>query len=197
LTGKNAWRYAAAPLMYPRADSRYGTSSDWARTLNTGIAAAQGYSSATVQGMTPDALLRSLSTGAMNNAAAHYATVELSDSAAQNTMAVTGSIRANAQARAQALARLTDTSLSDAQGDNTEVAVLNKVNGATLFSAHTQQETNALLAAIADQQTVQNKAMRDAIVSEINASIAAQAAAERNTQNIWGGHTAAMTRRLR
>lgn len=196
ITGKDGWRYAASPLIYPSASNAYGTSGGWVATLNTGMDSARNYELATSRVTNPYSMVSRLSTYGQNQFAQHYATVELNDAAAQQAMSVTGSVRANAASQAQALARLQSDVLSNSADQNTEIGVLNKVNAAGMIHAQAIQDTNRMLAAQVDQQTIELKARHDALVDEINASVAAQAATEQNTQAIWSGDRAAHNTRI-
>ncbi len=196
MAGKNSWRYAVAPLRYPSAGtaySGYNNSTGWMATLNSGLGSANNYQMATIRAVNPNSLTAALGNG---NFTSHLATVDLTDGAAQNAMSVSGAARANAQSQAGILNQLESNTYSDDPGMNTETAVLNKVNIATVMAARSSQDTNQLLAAIADQQTVAAKERRDAIVLEVNAAAAAQAAVGDNKQMLLNGNRAAHSARL-
>jgi hypothetical protein len=55
---------------------------------------------------------------------------------------------------------------------NSEVAVLNKINAATVANIRTGRDTNRVLLSTLEQQLADSKRRRDAEVSEINAQIA-------------------------
>ena len=196
LTGKGGWRYATAPLIYPSAPNAYGTSAGWMKSLNTGLGAAQNYEMATSRMASPAGLVGRLSPAGRNQFAEQSATIELGDSAAEHAMSITGATRANAASQAAVLSNLESATLSDDPAQNTEAAILNKVNAAAMIGVRSQQDTNRLLAAIADQQTIAAKVRHDSMVSEINASAAAQAEIETNKQLLLKGNQAAHSARL-
>jgi hypothetical protein len=196
VSAKNGWMYALAPLRYPAASNAYGTSGGWTSSLNSGLASVQSYELATMRLASPYALVAKMSSVGQNTFAAQYSTVELNDGAAQNAMSVTGALRAQQAQRAAALKALQADSLSNDPSQNSEVGVLNKVNSAALIHAQAQQDTNSILAAIADQQTIELKVRHDALADEMNASVAAQAATQRNADALWSGNAAAHGARL-
>src|SRR6516162_8808287 len=62
-------------------------------------------------------------------------------------------------------------SLSDDPNLNTEVSVLNKVNATNVLALQNAQDTNKLLVAVLEQQTILAKHLRDAEASAANADI--------------------------
>jgi hypothetical protein len=54
---------------------------------------------------------------------------------------------------------------------NSEVAVLNKVNATNVLSLQNAQDTNKLLVAILEQQTILSKQLRDSATNIANADI--------------------------
>ena len=54
---------------------------------------------------------------------------------------------------------------------NTEVGVLNKVNATNVLSLQNAQDTNKLLVAILEQQTILSKQLRDSATNITNADI--------------------------
>ena len=74
-----------------------------------------------------------------------YGTVELTDAANLEALETIGRVRANAPARENTLQALEDDSLSSDPDMNTEIAVLNKINAASLIGLRNTQDTNKLL----------------------------------------------------
>ena len=99
------------------------------------------------------------------------ATVELADGAAENAMETVGAIRANALATTNTISNIQNDSLSDDPNLNTEVSVLNKVNATNVLALQNAQDTNKLLVAVLEQQTILAKHLRDAEASAANADI--------------------------
>jgi hypothetical protein len=196
IAGKYGWQYITAPLIYPTSHDAYGTSGGWMGALNGDLGVIQAYEQATMRTANPYALVSNLSTLGQNDFATHNSTIELTDGSAQQAMAVTGAMRARAAMIDGALGSLESRSLSDDPTNNTEVGVLNTISGAGIAGVRTQQDTNNLLAAIADSQTVGAKARRDLLVQGINDAIATQAAVPDTIKNIWDGDTAAHAARI-
>lgn len=196
LTGKSAWSFAAMPPAYPVATNSYGTSGGWIASINSGLGAVNAYSMATQRMSSPSGLYSALSMRGQSNFSTHYATMELNDGIANNAMTVTGSMRQQMAAQQRALDQLRAASLSDDDSQNTEVAILNKVNAATIVHAQTLQGTNQLLAAMTDAQTVELKQRHDLLVDEMNSSVAAQAAVTSNTSSLWSEGASAHSARL-
>lgn len=196
ITNKQRWESLISPWVYPTATNTYGTTGGWISAMNSGAGALTGYRGATVPLGDYSSVWGSMNSAQQAQAGQHYATAELADGVAVNALNTTGTVRSNASATNSAIAALQSDSLSDDPNLNTEVGVLNKVNAANLISAQTQQDTNKLLAALVDQQTVQQKAMRDAWAESINATVAAQQMAQQNTAAVWNGTTQAHSARL-
>ena len=196
ITGKYGWQYVVAPLTYPTSANAYGSSGGWMSSLNNGLNTAIGYELATIRYSNPYAIYSVLSGQGQSDFAAHHATIELSEGTSQQTMAITGGVRARVLAQNTALNTLEASSLSDDPANNTQVGVLNTISGASLATAKTAQDTNNLLAAIADSQTVGMKARRDLLVQGINDAIATQAAVPETIKNVWDGDTAAHATRI-
>src|SRR6266571_992085 len=62
---------------------------------------------------------------------------------------------------------------------NTEIAVLNKINAASVIALRNSQDTNKLLTAVAEQQFIQAKRQRDSEAQAVNNHISFMA----NEQN--------------
>ena len=81
-------------------------------------------------------------------------------------------LRANAPAVERAIAGLEMDSLSLDPRMNTTVAILNKINAASIAGLRSARDTNTLLVNSLEQQLVSSKRQREAEVAEINANIA-------------------------
>jgi hypothetical protein len=143
------WQSLAAP---PNA---YGNTSPLVNALNFGglPQAQQGYNSAYVQPQTyPSGAYSSLDSRAQSTVANQYATSELAQSTTTNTLSTLGTIRADAQAFATKLANLESDTFSNDPSQQTQNALLGKINSATLLQIHSQQDTNQLLMTSIQQQ---------------------------------------------
>lgn len=196
ITNKQRWESLISPWSYPTSTNTYGTTSGWTSAMNSGVGALPGYQQATVPLGNYASVWNSMSSAQQAQAGHHYGTIELADGVTVNALSTTGTVRSNASSTNSAIAALQSDSLSDDPNLNTEVGVLNKVNAANLISVQTEQDTNKLLAAMVDQTTVQQKAMRDAWAESVNANVAAQQMAQQNTAAVWSGTTQAHSARL-
>src|SRR5262249_11534951 len=70
-----------------------------------------------------------------------------------------------------AIQNLEEDSLSSDPDMNTEIAVLNKINAAHVIHVRNGQDTNKLLAALAEQQIIEAKRKRDAEAQAIHTHI--------------------------
>ena len=169
-------RYLASwsPWRYASAQDLYGNTTTWVNGVNSGVVGTvlNGYQKATntLQTYAP-ALLSAMPSEDRQRALANAATVELADGAAQNAMETVGAIRANALATTNTISNIQNDALSDDPNLNTEVSVLNKVNATNVLALQNAQDTNKLLVAVLEQQTILAKHLRDAEVSAANADI--------------------------
>jgi len=115
------------------------------------------------------------------------ATVELADGAAQNALEAIGAIRANAIGTTNTISNIQNDSLSGDPNLNTEVSVLNKVNATNVLSLENAQDTNKLLVAILEQQTIVSKQLRDSATNVTNADINRRQNAVGLNQQLTGG----------
>ena len=169
-------RYLASwsPWRFASSQDLYGNTTTWVNGVNSGVVVTvlNGYQKATntLQTYAP-ALLSAMPSEDRQRALANAATVELADGAAQNAMETVGAIRANALATTNTISNIQNDSLSDDPNLNTEVSVLNKVNATNVLALQNAQDTNKLLVAVLEQQTILAKHLRDAEVSAANADI--------------------------
>ena len=162
------WSSLAAP---PNA---YGTSSALVNALNFGglPQAQQGYNSAYVQAQSyPSGNYSSLDSRTQATVANQYATSELAQTTTTNTLSTLGTIRTNEQAFAAKLMNLDSDTFSTDPTQQTQNALLGKINSATLLQIHSQQDTNQLLAASIQQQLIAQKQQIDAQNRALNNSV--------------------------
>ncbi len=156
------------------APDTYGNTAAWINALNLGGAssAAQAYSRAIVQPQPyPAASYAALDPATQTTIANQYATSDLAQGTTTGTLATLGTIRANSQAFAAKLANLDADTFSTDPSQQTEAALLAKVNSAALLQIHSQQDTNQLLMASVEQQLVAQKQQIDAHNRAINNAI--------------------------
>lgn len=190
-------RYAAswAPWRYASAQDAYGNTSPWIEGANSGALGAvlNGYQRATIalERYNP-AALAAMPQALQQELRSRYATVELRDGANENALETIGAIRANALAATNAVSNIQNDSLSNNPSLNTEVSVLNKVNATGVLGLQTSQDTNKLLVAILEEQTIRAKQLRDAEAQVINEDIYGRANAGSLNQQLTGGIESAL-----
>jgi hypothetical protein len=178
------WSNLAAP------PNTYGNTSPLVNALNFGglPQAQQGYNSAFVQVRSyPSGNYSSLDSRTQATVANQYATSELAQSTTTSTLATLGTIRTDAQAFAAKLANLESDTFSTDPSQQTQNALLGKINSATLLQIHSQQDTNQLLAASIQQQLIAQKQQIDSQNRAINNAIFFQQNFPNTMQNITGG----------
>lgn len=152
----------ATPWKYTSATNTYGTTGGWITAIDTGSSVSTGYGQATHPLNVYGAALSNIPAEQLLRVQTQYATVELTDGANLAGIDLLGRIRANAPQVESAIQSLENDSLSTDPDLNTEIAVLNKINVAHVISIRNTQDTNKLLAALAEQQIIESKRKRDA-----------------------------------
>src|SRR5262249_8584230 len=144
------------------ATDTYGTTGAWVTSVNTGIGVPAAYSSATQLLKSYGAALTNIAADQLDRVKINYATVELTDGANQAALSTLGRMLGKAPAVEAAIQNLETDSFSSDPNMNTEIAVLNKINAANVMNLRTTQDTNKLLAALAEQRVIEAKRLRDA-----------------------------------
>ncbi len=168
----------------------YGNTSALVNALNYGalVNAQQGYSNAYVQVQSyPSGGYSSLDSRTQATVANQYATSELAQTTTTNTLATLGTIRSDSQSFATQLANLESDTFSTDPSQQTQSALLGKINSATLLQIHSQQDTNQLLMASIQQQLVAQKQQIDAQNRAINNAIYFQQNFSNTMQNVNSG----------
>lgn len=171
-----ATRYNAtwAPWHYANAQDVYGNTTPWINGVNSGVlpTVLGGYQKATNTFVpyTP-ALLATMPSNEVQRVQSDAATIELTDGAAQSAMQMIGSIRANALSTTHTISNIQNDSLSNSPNLNSEVSVLNKVNATNVLALENAQDTNKLLVALLEQQTILAKQARDSATNITNADV--------------------------
>ncbi len=168
----------------------YGNTSVLVNALNYGALnqAQQGYSSAYVQAQSyPSGSYSSLDSRTQATVANQYATSELAQTTTTNTLATLGTVRSNEQTFATKLSNLDSDTFSTDPNQQTQSALLGKINSATLLQIHAQQDTNQILAASVQQQLVAQKQQIDAQNRAINNAIYFQQNFPSTMQNLTNG----------
>jgi hypothetical protein len=172
------------------APNTYGNTSAWVNALNIGgsSSASQAYTKAVVQVQPyPAGSYSSLDPNTQATIANQYATTELAQGTTTSTLATLGTVRSNSEAFSQKLANLESDTYSTDPNQQTQNALLAKINSATLLQIHSQQDTNQILAASVQQQLVSQKQQIDAQNRAINQSIYFQQNFPATMQNVTTG----------
>jgi len=167
------------------AANTYGNTSGWLGGVNANLKVADGYLQATTElGHYSQTALEAMPDDEQARVKSQYASVELSDGANMNALSTIGMIRGNAAALETSMKHLEEDSLSDDEGLNSEVAVLNKINATNVLTLRSIQDSNKLLASLLEQQTIAAKQQREATTNSINAEISRQANLSANLNQV-------------
>jgi hypothetical protein len=146
------------------APNTYGNTSAWIDALNLGspTRAASAYTSAVLQRDNyPSDALTSLDPQSQAIVQNQYAASELGQATLTSSLSTVGAVRSASEAFSQKLQNLEADTYSTSPDQQTEMAVLGKINSATLLQIHSQQDTNQILAASVAQQALQQKQQLD------------------------------------
>ena len=187
-----ATRYATswAPWRYASAQDAYGNATPWINGVNSGSVpnVLGGYQRATNPlAIYPQSLLSRMPRSELQRLESDAATIELTDAAAQNAMETIGAIRANAVQTANTISNIQSDSLSGNPNLNSEVGVLNKVNATNVLALQNSQDTNKLLVALLEQQTIVAKQLRDQAAVITSADLARRTATVPLGQQLTSG----------
>jgi hypothetical protein len=177
------------------APNSYDNTSAWIDSLNLGSPsrAAAAYTSAVVQlEQFPSNSLATLDADSQATIKNQYATSELGQATITNSLSALGAVRSSSQAFSQKLSNLESDTYSTSPDQQTEMAVLGKINTAAVLGLHTQQDTNQILAASVAQQTLNEKQRLDEQNRLINQAIHFQQNFTATMQRVSSGVSAAM-----
>ncbi len=168
----------------------YGNASAWVDALNFGGSnrATTAYNNAVIPLESyPGGSLASQDAPTQAVIKNQYATSELGQATITSSLSTVGSVRSNSEVFAQKLANLEADTYSNDSSQQTEMAVLGKINSATLLQIHSQQDTNQVLAAVVAQQALADKQRIDEQNRLINQAIYFQQNFSGTMQNLNGG----------
>jgi hypothetical protein len=166
------YRLIATPYLNLVAADTYGANAGWVYTANTGWEAASGYQASTHPLQSYGASLSQLSADEAQRIKTAYGTLELVDGLTVHSLEMLGYLRRHSTDVELSLRRLEDDSFSRDPSVNTQVAVLNKINAATVSSVRMAKDTNQILIALLETQLADAKRRREADAVAINAHIA-------------------------
>jgi hypothetical protein len=153
-------------MMTQQIANHYGNGSgtSWVNSSNTGTAAASSIQVVSLPPLTATIPSASVSTFAgQQQLAAQGATVDLGDSVAATELQTIGTIKANQTAREADITALENATNTTDSSQETEMAVLQRINRALLLQLRTMQDTNQINANAALQQMVMQKQQQDAM----------------------------------
>jgi hypothetical protein len=156
------------------APNTYGNTGSWISALNTGFPqqSVAGYAAAVVQvNPYPASGFEQLDPATQATIENQYATSDLAQGTTTSALTTLGQIRSHSESLNQQISNLEADSYSNDPTEESEMAVLGKVNAANLIQLHSQQDTNQLLAAGIQQQMVAQKQVIDAQNRTMNQAI--------------------------
>jgi hypothetical protein len=156
------------------APDTYGNTGAWVGALNTGLSGESlaGYTSAVVQvNSYPPSEFGQLDPATQATIQNQYATSNLAQGMTAGALTTLGQIRFHSESLNQQISNLESDSYSDDPSQQSEMAVLGKINAANLVQLHSQQDTNQLLVAGIQQQMVIQKQTIDAENRTINQAV--------------------------
>lgn len=158
----------------------FGNTSTWVSGVNGGNPATilNGYSG--IVPALPSYPMTELSPELQSTVKMQHGSFELEDAANVQSLRTIGEIRGNAQAIESMLARLEDDSLSPDDRQNTQVAVLNKINVGNMVLARSIQDTNKLLVQVLEQTTQRNTVDRSQQGQQLNDAVRVRQLLEQN-----------------
>jgi hypothetical protein len=165
------YRSATSPWRNLSAQNVYGTSGGWVSASNSGVSAAAAYQQATTTLENYGSAFANIPANQQQGVKTAFANVELADGANVLGMETIGQLRANAARMEGTIGALEQDSLSADPAMNTEIAVLNKLNAASMVGIRSTQDTNKVLVNLAEQQLLEAKRIRDAEARAINADV--------------------------
>jgi hypothetical protein len=146
------------------APNTYGNTAAWIDALNLGspARATSAYSTTVIQPQSyPNDALVALDAATQATIRNEYATSELGQATLTNSLSTIGAVRSASEAFSRKLQNLEADTYATSPDQQTEMAVLGKINTATLLQIHSQQDTNQILAASVAQQALQEKQRLD------------------------------------
>jgi hypothetical protein len=158
------WTFNALFGAFPGASPIVGA-------LNTGDPAGSGYRQVVDPLDVPTDVLARMPADLRRRFADDYATIQLADSVAAMGIDQTGTVRANGNALMQVLQSMEADAFSPAGTYQTQTALLDKINGASILDLRVAEEMNQFLSDAVEQLVVDNKRKRDSEAKVMNAAI--------------------------
>jgi hypothetical protein len=165
---KYRWKAAVYSWRYPAYGNASGKTQPWNDASKNGTAAAGAW--ITLASRLPNIVdaYGHFGSADINDAMKkHYARVEIMDATHTAALATLGDTRQVQLANQAALDDLEARALSDADSENTETAILNKINASAVFANRQNQQALAIRTMQADMQLQFQMMQRDAMAEKI------------------------------
>ncbi|MGI9070856.1 MAG: hypothetical protein ACR2JB_05920 [Bryobacteraceae bacterium] len=183
-TIKSRWLGIPTQVVNSNTRSIFGETGGWNPAVTAGINIPGVWSTATY-GIHPPPFYAGFPLGA-SSTSANIASVNVADGISQAAMLAIANSRSNQPGNDLALSNLEESSQETGRGANSEVEQLNLLTSGTVLANRQQEDANALLTTIAEQQILTNKVQRDMLADNLNVMTAADNyTAGEATQ--WGG----------
>jgi hypothetical protein len=186
-TNKSRWLGIATQVVNSNTRSIFGETAGWNPAVTTGINIPGAWSTATY-GIHPPPFYASFPLGA-SSISANIASVNVADGMTEAAMLAIANSRRNQPSNDRALSDLEATSQDAGSGANSEVEQLNLLTSGTVLANRQQEDSNALLTSIAEQQILTNKVQRDLLANNLNVMTTADTYTESEATG-WGGSAA-------
>ncbi len=177
------------------APDTYGNTAAWVNALNLGSPnrALDAYDSAVIQPQRyPGSGLSAQDSQTQTTIKNQYATSELARGAITSTLSTLGTVRSDSEAFARKLANLESDTYSANPNQQTEMAVLGKINSATLLQIHSQQDANQILSAALAERAITDKQRMDEQNRLINQAVYFQQNFPNAMRHVSGGVSVAL-----
>lgn len=189
-TTKSRWLGMATQVVNSRTRNVFGETGGWNSAVTSGIDIPGVWNIATY-GIHPPPFYAGFPLGA-SSTSANIASINVADGMTEAAMLALANSRRNQPANDSALSNL-ETAAQDASAEaNSEIEQLNLLTNGSVLANRQQENANALLTTIAEQQILTNKIQRDTLADNLNVMTAADnVTASEATQ--WGGSAATIT----
>jgi hypothetical protein len=189
-TSKSRWLGIATQVVNSNTRNLFGETGGWNPAVTAGVNIPGVWATATF-GIHPPSFYAGFPLGA-SATSANIASVNVADGMTEAAMLAIANSRRNQPANDLALSNLEATSQDADPGSNSEVEQLNLVATGTVLANRQQENANALLTTIAEQQILTNKIQRDLLADNLNVMTTADGYTAREATQ-WGGSAATIS----
>jgi Domain of unknown function (DUF4141) len=167
-----ASRYRLDPVRWrPHDSTAYAYARAILSALNTGDVGGTQYDTATDHLEPIDDLLPLVPSTLQRRLQTIYGSIQLGDSVAKRALDQVGTTRTNGTLALRTIQNMEDDAVSGSDDFNTQIAVLNKINGANVLGLRLNETSTELQLDILEQLIVQNKRTRDAEAQAMDAHV--------------------------